>query len=150
MLAGVPWQRCQYHLAQNAIHHAPSLAIRKRIGQELRRVWNAPDLQSAENELKRMVASYRDSAAKLARWLEDNIPEGLTVFTLPERHRRRMRTANPIERAIQQEIKRRTVKVRVFPNEASLERLVTAILVEIDEKWATAEKPYITWKANDD
>lgn len=60
-----------------------------------------------------------------------------------------MRTANPIERAIQQEIKRRTVKVRVFPNEASLERLVTVVLVEIDEKWATAEKPYITWKAND-
>ena len=150
VLGGASWQRCQFHLAQNAIHHAPSLAIRKRIGQELRRVWNAPDLQSAENELKRMVANYRDSAAKLARWLEDNIPEGLTVFTLPERHRRRMRTANPIERAIQQEIKRRTVKVRVFPNEASLERLVTAVLVEIDEKWETADKPYISWKANDD
>ena len=55
-----------------------------------------------------------------------------------------------IERSIQQEIKRRTVKVRVFPNEASLERLVTAILVEIDEKWATTDKPYITWKAEDD
>ena len=61
-----------------------------------------------------------------------------------------MRTSNPMERSIQQEIKRRTVKVRVFPNEASLERLVTAILVEIDEKWETTEKPYITWKAEDD
>ena len=55
-----------------------------------------------------------------------------------------------MERSIQQEIKRRTVKVRVFPNEASLERLVTAILVEIDEKWETTDKPYITWKAEDD
>ena len=97
-----------------------------------------------------LVAAYRDSAPKLADWLETAIPEGLAVFALPERHQKRMRTSNPMERSIQQEIKRRTVKVRVFPNEASLERLVTAILVEIDEKWETTEKPYITWKAEDD
>ena len=71
-----------------------------------------------------------------------------TLF--PKAHRRRLRTSNPIERAIQQEIKRRTVKVRVFPNEASLERLVTAILVEIDDKWATTDKPYISWKTDDE
>ena len=150
VLGGASWQRCQFHLAQNAIHHAPNLAIRKRIGKELRRVWDAADLKAAEAELARLVESYRDKAAKLALWLEDAIPEGLTVFSLPERHRKRMRTSNPIERSIQQEIKRRTVKVRVFPNEASLERLVTAILVEIDEKWATTDKPYISWKAEDD
>ena len=97
-----------------------------------------------------LVAAYRDSAPKLADWLETAIPEGLAVFALPERHQKRMRTSNPMERSIQQEIKRRTVKVRVFPNEASLERLVTAILVEIDEKWETTEKPYINWKAEDD
>ncbi len=150
VLGGASWQRCQFHLAQNAIHHAPSLAIRKRIGKELRRVWDAADLKAAEAELERLAESYRDKAAKLALWLEDAIPEGLAVFSLPERHRKRMRTSNPMERSIQQEIKRRTVKVRVFPNEASLERLVTAILVEIDEKWATTDKPYITWKAEDD
>ena len=57
-----------------------------------------------------------------------------------------MRTSNPIERSIQQEIKRRTRKIRVFPNEASLERLVTAILVEIDETWTVSPQPYLTWK----
>jgi transposase-like protein len=150
VLGGASWQRCQFHLAQNAIHHAPSLAIRKRIGKELRRVWDAADLKAAEAELERLAESHRDKAAKLALWLEDAIPEGLAVFSLPERHQKRMRTSNPMERSIQQEIKRRTVKVRVFPNEASLERLVTAILVEIDEKWATTDKPYITWKAEDD
>ncbi len=150
VLGGASWQRCQFHLAQNAIHHAPSLAIRKRIGKELRRVWDAADVKAAEAELERLAESYRDKAAKLALWLEDAIPEGLAVFSLPERHQKRMRTSNPMERSIQQEIKRRTVKVRVFPNEASLERLVTAILVEIDEKWATTDKPYITWKAEDD
>ncbi len=150
VLGGATWQRCQFHLAQNAIHHAPNLAIRKAIGRELRRVWNAEDLASAEVELARLVEAYRDSAPKLAAWLQEAIPEGLAVFSLPERHRKRMRTSNPMERSIQQEIKRRTVKIRVFPNEASLERLVTAVLVEIDEKWQTADKPYIPWKTDDD
>ena len=56
-----------------------------------------------------------------------------------------MRTANPIERALQQEIKRRTVKVRVFPNETALLRLVTAILVEIDEAWSTSDRVYLNF-----
>jgi transposase-like protein len=143
VLPGATWQRCQFHLAQNAIHHAPSLAIRKRIGAELRAVWNAHDLAAAEAELKRLVAAYAASAPKLAAWLEASVPEGLAVFRLPEPHRKRMRTSNPVERAIQQEIKRRTVKVRVFPNEAALLRLVTAVLVEIDEDWATTDRVYI-------
>jgi transposase-like protein len=127
---GAQWQRCQFHLAQNAIHHAPNVTIRKAIGAELRRVWNASTLVSAQEELDRLVKTYQSTAPKLATWLESAVPEGLTVFSLPDQHRRRMRTANPIERAIQQEIKRRTSKVRVFPNEAALLRLVTAILVE--------------------
>ena len=95
------------------------------------------------------METYRDSAPKLAEWLEENVPEGLTVFALLDRHRRRLRTSNPIERAIQQELKRRTVKVRVFPNEESLERLVSAVLVEIDEKWAVDTKAYIKWECQD-
>ncbi len=150
VLGGATWQRCQFHLAQNALHHAPNLVIKKTIGKELRRIWNAPDIKVAEAELGQLVAAYRDTAPKLANWLETAIPEGLAVFALPERHHKRLRTSNPMERSIQQEIKRRTVKVRVFPNEASLERLVTAILVEIDEKWATNDKPYISWKTEDD
>ncbi len=77
------------------------------------------------------------------------MPEGLTVFALPDHHRRRLRTSNPIERAIQQELKRRTVEVRVFPNEESLKRLVSAVLVEIDERWAVDTKAYIKWECQD-
>ncbi len=139
----------QFHLAQNAIHHAPNAAIRKRIGTELRAVWNASDLAKAEAALTELVETYRDAAPKLAEWLEENVPEGLTVFALPGHHRRRLRTSNPIERAIQQELKRRTVKVRVFPNEDSLERLVSAVLVEIDERWAVDTKAYIKWECQD-
>lgn len=149
VLPGAKWQRCQFHLAQNAIHHAPNLAIRKRIGSELRTVWNARDLHAAKAGLACLVETYDDLAPKLAAWLETNVPEGLTVFALPEHHRRRMRTSNPIERAVQQEIKRRTQKVRVFPNEASLLRLVTAVLVEIDEEWATTDRVYITMDDRD-
>ena len=149
VFGGATWQRCQFHLAQNAIHHAPNLAVRKRIGAELREIWNAASLAKAETSLAELVTEYRDTAPKLAAWLEDNVPEGLTFFTLPKHHRRRMRTSNPMERSVQQELKRRTVKVRVFPNEAALERLVSAVLVEIDDKWAADTKAYIKWECQD-
>ena len=145
VLPGARWQRCQFHLAQNAIHHTPNQAIRKTIGEELRAVWDAPSLGGAEEELKRLVAKYRNTAPKLAAWLEENVPEGLAVFKLPREHWRPMRTSNPIERSIQQELKRRTRKIRVFPNEASLIRLASAILVEIDEQWAASQKPYVNF-----
>jgi transposase-like protein len=146
---GAVWQRCQFHLARNAIHHAPTAATRKVIGRQLRAVWNAPDRIAADAELARIVKGYANTAPKLAAWLERSIPEGLAVFSLPEAHWRRMRTANPIERAIQQELKRRTRKVRVFPNEAALERLATAILVEIDEEWIATDRAYINMTNRD-
>ena len=74
VLGGAKWQRCQFHLARNAIHHAPSLAIRKRIGAELRAVWNATSLAKAETALAELVATYRDTAPKLAAWLEETCP----------------------------------------------------------------------------
>ena len=149
VLGGATWQRCQFHLARNAIHHAPSLAIRKRIGAELREGWNAGSLAKAETVLAELVTSWRDTAPKPAAWLEESVPEGLAVLSLPEHHRRRLRTSNPMERAVQQELKRHTVKVRVFPNEASLERLVSAVLVEIDDRWAADAKAYIKWECQD-
>ena len=106
-------------------------------------------MKAAEIALADLVKAYQPTAPKLADWLEKNMPEGLTVFTLPENHRRRMRTSNPMERAVQQEIKRRTQKVRVFPNEASLIRLVSAVLVEIDDNWVAETKGYIKWECQD-
>jgi len=149
VLGGVKWQRCQFHLAQNAIHHSPNLAVRNRIGAELRTIWNASTLKAAENALAELVKAYQSIAPKLAEWLEKNAQEGLTVFSLPDNHRRRMRTSNPMERAVQQEIKRRTQKVRVFRNEVSLLRLVSAVLVEIDDQWAAEPKAHIKWEYQD-
>ena len=149
VLGGATWQRRQFHLARNAIHHAPSAETAGRIGRQLKSIWTADDLARAETALAELVASYRDTASKLADWLEQNVPEGLAVFTLPEHHRKRLRTSNPIERSVQQELKRRTAKVRVFPGEDALLRLVSAVLVEIDEKWASETKAYLKWECQD-
>ena len=109
---------------------------------------NAKDLETANADLRLLVQRYARTAPALGQWLERNVPEGLAVFSLPEHHRLKMRTSNPIERSVQQEIKRRTIKVRVFPSTDALLRLVSAVLVEIDEKWAASTQPYIKWKAD--
>ena len=146
---GATWQRCQFHLARNASKRGPTAKIRDRIGEELRAVWNAASAEAAQSVLNDLTASYRERYPEFAEWLEDNVPEGFAVFALPPTHRRSMRTSNPIERAIQQELKRRTAIVRVFPNTASLLRLASAILIQIDEQWATG-KTYISWGAQND
>ena len=146
---GMLWQRCQFHLAQNAIHHAPGHKIKQRIGGQLRNVWNAPNIAAAQANLKMLVSQYQETHPHLADWLENNVPEGLNAFTMPERHQKKMRTSNSIERTVQQELKRRTRLVRVFPNREALLRLVSAILIEIDAEWANANHRYIVWNGND-
>lgn len=88
------------------------------------------------------MKKYRGKAPKLAEWLEENMPESLTVFSLPASHRRRLRTSNMLER-LNEEINRRTRVVGLFPNEASALRLVRAILMEISEDWETGRN-YLT------
>lgn len=134
----VPWQRCQFHLQQNAQAHVPRLDLRSVVAADIRSIFNCSDLQSAQARLKERVAFYSKSAPKLAAWMEQNLPEGFTVYTLPEPHRRRLRTSNAIER-VNQELKRRTRVASLFPNEASLLRLVTALLCEISNEWATSK-----------
>lgn len=132
--AGVPWQRCQFHLQQNAMHYVPKVSLRSTVAAELREVLHAPSRPQAETLLRTMVAKYRASAPELAAWLEASVPESLTVLALPPEHRPRLRTSNAAER-LNQEIKRRTRVARVFPNPASLLRLVSAVLNEISDDW---------------
>lgn len=141
---GVPWQRCQFHLAENLLDHVPSSLSQEDASAELRSVFDAPNRSEAERLLGRMVDKYAKPAPKLAAWLEANVPEGLTVFDLPAKLRRRLRTNNLLER-LNREIKRRTRVATLFPNEDSLLRLATAILMETDEEWQT-EKRYLPMK----
>jgi len=89
-----------------------------------------------------MTARYQKSAPALANWLEENVPEALTVLSCPPPHRRRLRTTNGLER-LNKEIKRRTRVATLFPNEASLLRLVSAVLGEISDEWE-AQRTYLT------
>jgi transposase-like protein len=139
---GVPWQRCQFHLQQNATQYVPKVSMRTVVAAELRDVLQAKTRELADARLQIMVSKYAKTAPKLSAWLQENVIESLTVFALPVEHRARMRTSNLAER-INQEIKRRTRVVRVFPNEKSLLRLVTAILSEINDQWETSSNIYL-------
>ncbi len=140
----VPWQRCQFHLQQNAGQYVPSVSMRIPVAGDIRAIFNAPDRHEAERLLERFVERYQTKAPKLSAWAEEALPQGFTVFSLPASHRRRLRTTNLIER-VNQEIKRRTRVARLFPNEASCLRLVSAVLMEIAEDWQTADKRYVTF-----
>jgi transposase-like protein len=138
---GVPWQRCQFHLAQNLLDHIPQGVSQTEASAELRSVFTAPNREEADRQLAQMVKKYKPIAPKLAAWMEANVPEGLAVFGVPANHRRKLRTNNCPER-LNREIKRRTRVASVFPNEASLLRLATALLMETDEEWQS-ERRYL-------
>ena len=144
-LPGVRWQRCQFHLMQNAMAYVPRQNMKSEVAQNMRRVFNADDRVEADRRLAELVEKYRDTAPRLADWLEDNVPEGLTIFEVPVAHRKRLRTTNGLER-LNKEIKRRTRVATLFPNEASLLRLASAVLSEISDEWETG-KTYLNMKA---
>jgi putative transposase len=146
-MAGVPWQRCQVHLQRNATAYVPKTDMREGVAADMRSIFNAPDREEADRLLVKTIEKYSKTAGRLAVWMEENIPEGLAVFALPEKHRRRLRTTNMVERQ-NREIKRRTRVSGLFPNEASLLRLVSAILMEVSEEWESADKAYLKMEAD--
>jgi len=137
-MPSVPWQRCQCHLQRNAQAYVPKVSMRETVAVALRQIFTASDRAEADQKLKDFVQTYAKTAPRLAEWAEKNIPEGLTVFQLPRKHQKRMRTSNSIER-LNKEIKRRTRVATLFPNEQSLLRLVSAVLSEISEDWETGK-----------
>ena len=112
------------------------LEQRAEVARAIRNVFDSASRPAAERRLKEIVTNYAPVAPKLALWLEENLSQGLTVFTLPYAHQKPMRTSNALER-VNQELKRRTRVARVFWNEISLLRLVTALLVETSDEWET-------------
>jgi transposase-like protein len=147
VFGGVPWQRCQFHLQQNAGAHVTRQDTRREVAEDLRTIFNAPDRHTAEAYLRKIVQKYAQMVPTLADWLEQNIPEGLTVFSFPASQRRRLRTSNGLER-LSREIKRRTRVVSIFPNEAACLRLISAVLMEIHEEWQSDDRIYLTIETN--
>ncbi len=143
VLPSVPWQRCLFHLAQNAQSYAPSVAMRMEIAQAVRDIYQASDRVDAERRLKQTAEKYEERAPKFSEWLEENAGEAMTFYSFPRGHWRHLRTVNIVER-LNQEIRRRTRVARLFPNEASCCRLVTAVCCEIHDEWISGKK-YLTF-----
>lgn len=137
-LPGVAWQRCQCHLQRNAQAYVTKSDLKGQVAADLRAIFNAPSLGEARRLLDAAAEKYSRTQSKLAAWMEENIPEGLAVFRLPEPMRRRLRTSNMAEN-LNRQIRRRTRVAGLFPNEASLLRLVSAVLSEISEDWETGK-----------
>ena len=138
VFSGVRWQRCQFHLQQNAQAYVLKADQKAAVAEDIRRIFNSENLAQAQERLTQTVEKHRPTAPKLATWMEENLPEGFAIFALPEPVRRRLRTSNASEN-LNRQLRRRTAVAGLFPNEASLLRLVTALLMEISEDWETSK-----------
>lgn len=135
----VPWQRCQFHLAQNAQHYAPKQSMREELAQAVRDVFNAGSLMEAERKRRETIEAYKKKAPEFATFLETEIPEGFTVFELPRPFWKKLRTTNLLEN-VNKQIRARTRVAGLFPNKGSCLRLVSAVLQEIHEEWITGKR----------
>ena len=130
------WQRCYVHFLRNAVDHLPRKAQDDCL-QELRWLYDRRDLAEAQKDLAQCLERWSQKYPKLCDWVEENIGETLTFYQLPLQHHKHMKSTNMLER-FNEEIKRRTRVVRIFPNEASCLRLIRALAAETHEDWLEA------------
>lgn len=135
----VPWQRCHFHLQQNAGKYVPCRKLKREVAERLRSIFTVPSDAEAKRLLELFLEDYRKSAPDLVDWAETAVPEGLTVLTMQPTHRKKLRTVNMLER-LNKEIKRRTRVASIFPNVESCLRLVSAVAMEISDEWESGRK----------
>lgn len=132
---GASWQRCQVHFDRDLLG-CVAFKHRKRLAADLKEIWSATTLPMALATASRVAGSWRDTHPKVADSIDEQCEECLSVLHFPASHRLFLRTNNALER-FNQEIKRRTRVVRIFPNEESCLRLVSAMCAETSEEWMT-------------
>ncbi len=132
-LPAAAWQRCYVHFLRNALDHLPRKADDDCL-TELRWLYDRRDLEEPRGDLAAWLNKWQGKYPKLCDWVEDNIEETFTFYQLPRQHHKHLKSTNMLER-LNQEIKRRTHVVRIFPNAASCLRLVRALAVETHEEW---------------
>lgn len=133
VLPGVWWQRCYVHFLRNALDYLPRKADDDCL-QELRWMYERRNVDEARRDLKQWLEKWNGKYPKLCGWVEANIEETWTFYRLPVAHHKHLKSTNLLER-FNQEIKRRTLVVRIFPDEASCLRLVRAVAAEQHEEW---------------
>jgi Transposase and inactivated derivatives len=150
-LQGVTWQRCQTHFMRNILDASPQ-GLKEEIHAHVRAILEAPNPEAARILLSQTLAAYEEKAAKAMRILETGFDDATAVLSLPEKYRKRLRTTNSVER-LNEEVRRRERVIRIFPNRESVIRLIGAMLMEQDEKWAAGKKyldmdEYLKWREN--
>ena len=133
LLGEAAWQRCYVHFLRNALDYLPRKADDDCM-QELRWLYDQRNLREATADLQGWLKRWEKRYPKLTDWVESNIDETLTFYRLPRQHHKHMKCTNMLER-LNEEIKRRTRVVRIFPNPASCLRLVRALCAEVHEAW---------------
>lgn len=137
-LAEAAYQRCYVHFLRNALDHLPRKHADDCL-QELRWLYDRRDLAEAKADLAQWLAKWQGKYPRLTQWVEDTIEETFTYFRLPMPHHKHMKSTNMLER-LNEEIRRRTYVVRIFPNAESCRRLVRALAVETHENWMEANR----------
>jgi transposase-like protein len=135
---GASWQRCRVHFLRNALGKV-ARKHRKALASDIKAVFAAPTRAWALTAASGVVERWSASHPAVARWIEDGIEDTLACFAFPESHRRCIRSTNGLER-FNEELKRRTRVVRIFPNAAACLRLVTALCVEQSEEWLSGRR----------
>jgi putative transposase len=130
------WQRCYVHFLRNALDYLPRKADDDCL-MELRWLYDRRNVEEARRDLAAWLGKWTSRYPKLCLWVEENIEETLSFYRLPRQHHKNLKSTNMLER-IMEEIKRRTLVVRIFPNAASCLRLVRALTVEMHENWIEA------------
>jgi putative transposase len=130
------WQRCYVHFLRNALDYLPRKANDDCL-MELRWLYDRRNVEEARRDLTAWLAKWVQRYPKLCGWVEENIEETLSFYRLPRQHHKNLKSTNMLER-IMEEIKRRTLVVRIFPNAAGCLRLVRALAVEMHENWIEA------------
>lgn len=150
-LQGVTWQRCQTHFIKNILNATPK-SLRSEVKAHVRSIFEAADVEAARTLLHQTTDLFQDKAAKAMEILDAGFDDATAVLELPADYRKRTRTTNAVER-LNSEIRRREVVIRIFPNRESVLRLIGALLMEQDEKWATGNRyfdmtEFINWRKN--
>ena len=133
VMPGVWWQRCYVHFLRNALDYLPRKADDDCL-RELRWMYERRDVEEARRDLKQWLEKWAGKYPKLCAWVEANIEETWTFYRLPVAHHKHLKSTNLLER-FNQEVKRRTLVVRIFPDEASCLRLIRAVASEQHEEW---------------
>jgi transposase-like protein len=146
---GVTWQRCQTHFMRNVLGAAPK-HMRNEIYQKVRAILDAADIQTARYLLQQFTAAYADKLPRVMAIVEHGFDDVTAVLVLPDKYRKRLRTTNAMER-LNEEVRRRERVIRIFPNRESVMRLIGALLMELDEKWASGKRyldmeDYLEWR----